>query len=340
MLHNKINRRELKEKLYKETFERITLSFYKYIYINDTQIFRDEVYQKLHELNCFGRIYIAHEGINAQMSVPAAQYQVFLDWINTNNYLTNVPIKTAVDDNGKSFFVLDVKIKNKLVADGLPDHTYDVTNVGAHLSAQAFNDAMAQHGTIVVDMRNNYESEIGHFENAICPDADTFKEELPKTLEILKNKENQKILLYCTGGIRCEKASAYLKHHGFVDVNQLHGGIIAYAQQVQAQSLENKFVGKNFVFDERMGETITDQVISACHQCAAPANTHRNCANDYCHILFIQCQTCADAYSQCCSVQCHQFTQQTPEIQAATYKNYKFSGTKDTNKRVRPRLTR
>jgi len=112
--------------------------------------------------------------------------------------------------------------------------------------------------------------------------------------------------MYCTGGVRCEKASAYLKHHGFQDVNQLYGGIIEYARQVKEENIESKFRGKNFVFDERLGERITDEVIAHCHQCGEPCDSHTNCANDDCHLLFIQCPACREKYQGCCSDECCQ----------------------------------
>jgi UPF0176 protein len=215
-----------------------------------------------------------------------------------------MPLKIAVEDDGKSFYKLTIKVRDKIVADGLPDDTFDTTNVGTHLNAEEFNNALEQPGTVVVDMRNHYESEVGRFENAICPEADTFREELPMVLDILKDKKDQKVLLYCTGGVRCEKASAYLKHHGFKDVNQLHGGIIDYARQVKSKGLESKFKGKNFVFDERVGERITDDVLSTCHQCGNACDNHVNCANDDCHLLFIQCDECAQKMQGCCTPEC------------------------------------
>ncbi|GIR58486.1 MAG: hypothetical protein CM15mP65_10670 [Crocinitomicaceae bacterium] len=123
--------------------------------------------------------------------------------------------------------------------------------MGNHLNAKQWNEAIDK-GATVVDMRNHYESEIGHFRSAILPEAETFREELPMVEEILKGKEDENILLYCTGGIRCEKASAYLKHKGFHSVNQLYGGIINYVHEVKKDELENKFIGKNFVFDDRL----------------------------------------------------------------------------------------
>ena len=115
--------------------------------------------------------------------------------------------------------------------------------------------------------------------------------------------------MYCTGGIRCEKASAYYKHKGFQQVYQLEGGIIEYARQVENKGLENKFLGKNFVFDHRRGERISDDVIAQCHQCGAPCDTHVNCANEACHLLSIQCDNCREAMQECCSVECQEIIQ-------------------------------
>ena len=215
-----------------------------------------------------------------------------------------MPFKIAIEDNEHSFFKLTIKVRHQIVADGLPIDEYDVTNVGVHLDAKDWNEAL-ESGALVVDMRNHYESEIGKFKGAICPDVETFQEELPVVKEMLRGKEDEQILLYCTGGIRCEKTSAYLKHHGFQDVNQLHGGIIDYARQLNADpTLANNYMGKNFVFDERRGERISEDVISSCHQCGSPFDGHVNCANVNCNLLFLQCDSCKIKYENCCSVEC------------------------------------
>ena len=159
-------------------------------------------------------------------------------------------------------------------------------------------------------MRNHYESEIGHFKNAICPDVDTFRDSLDVIETKLKDhKEDKNLLMYCTGGIRCEKASAYFKHKGFKNVYQLEGGIIEYARQVKEQELKNNFVGKNFVFDNRRVEKISEEIIAQCHQCGAPFDVHTNCANDACHLLFIQCDECKKKMKNCCSNKCLEITQ-------------------------------
>ncbi|MCB8998811.1 MAG: rhodanese-related sulfurtransferase [Bacteroidales bacterium] len=309
ILHNRINSEILKQQLMEEDFKRTTLSFYRYVKIDDPKGFRDRLYIEWTELNAFGRIYIAREGINAQMSVPEEKLDLFLTKLRTHEYLKDIQVRIALEDDGKSFFKLSIKQRPKIVADGLSEDDYDVSNVGTHLSALEFHELLGQPDVLVVDMRNHYESEIGHFQNAICPDADTFREELELSRNLLAGKETAKILLYCTGGIRCEKASAYLRHQGFSDVNQLHGGIIEYARQIKIAGLESRFIGKNFVFDNRLGERVTDQVISHCHQCGKSCDTHTNCTNDDCHLLFIQCDECRTEYQGCCSEDCNRVIQ-------------------------------
>jgi UPF0176 protein len=312
-LSNKLSKKEAIERLKKENFRRITVSFYKYIIINDTNLFRDELYSEWSSLNVFGRIYLATEGVNAQMSVPEDNWNNFISCLNNINYLKNIHFKIAVEDDGRSFYKLTIKIRKKIVADGLGDNEYDVTNVGRHMSAIEWNDAI-NNGATIIDMRNHYESEIGKFKGAICPEVETFKEELPLVKDLLKGKEGEKVLLYCTGGIRCEKASAYLNEHGFSDVNQLHGGIIDYVRQINADSsIENKFIGKNFVFDDRLSERITDDVISHCHQCGKKCDDHINCINVNCNLLFLQCKKCKIKYESCCSMGCVEISRLSPE---------------------------
>jgi len=304
MLENRVNKEILKHQLANETFTRRTLSFYRYINIENPIEFRNSLYRKWSEMNCFGRIYIAREGINAQMSVPVHNLDKFLKQLNSITELTEIPIKYAIVDNGKSFYKLTIKVRPKIVADGLEHNTYDLSKVGKHISALEFHELAEKPETIVIDMRNHYESEIGRFENAVCLDADTFKDAINMVIQDFEQQKDKKILLYCTGGIRCEKASSFLLHHGFTDVAQLDGGIIEYAQQIKLLGLTSKFIGKNFVFDDRLGETIDGQIISHCHQCGKPADTHVNCANNYCHLLFIQCSECSEKYDHCCSIEC------------------------------------
>lgn len=301
---NKYGRSDLLKRLEAETFKRKTISFYKYVILENPYELRNRLFRMWSNLNCLGRIYIAREGINAQMNVPEHHWEQFESELFQIEAFANIPFKYAVEDDGKSFLKLTVKVRNKIVADGLREEDYDVTNVGQHLTADQWNDAILSGKATVVDMRNFYESEVGHFEGALLPQADTFRDELPEVLQMLEEKKNEKILLYCTGGIRCEKTSAFLKHHGFKDVNQLHGGIIDYVRQIKEKKLPNLFKGKNFVFDDRLGERISNDIISRCHQCQEPSDRHTNCANVKCNLLFIQCESCSQKHKGCCSESC------------------------------------
>lgn len=327
-LHNKINKEVLKQKMLESNVERTTLSFYKYAHIEDAEKFRNELYRTLEAVEVYGRIYVSNEGINGQISVPTENLEEFKTRLYAVEFLDQVRLNIAIDDDGKSFYLLKIKIREKIVADGLDDDTFDVTNRGVHLDAKGFNELTEDPDTIVIDMRNHYETEVGHFENAVLPDVDTFREALPKVEKMLEDDKEKNIVMYCTGGIRCEKASAYYKHKGFKNVYQLDGGIIEYARQVEKQGLRNKFIGKNFVFDDRMGERISEDIIAKCHQCGKPCDTHINCANDACHILFIQCDECAEKFQNCCSQKCTDFIQLPLEEQEERKKTEVFNGTK------------
>jgi len=303
-LHNRISQKELKQRLYQETEPRTTLSFYRYFPIDDPQKFRDEFYIALNEKKVFGRIYVAAEGINAQVSVPRSQFDGLRDYLHSIPALEGLRLNIAVDDDGRSFWVLKIKVRDKIVADGIDDPAFNMRRKGQYVDAAEFNQLTDDPDTIVVDMRNHYEYEVGHFDNAIEIPSDTFREQLPLSADLLQGDKDRNIIMYCTGGIRCEKASAYLLHRGFNNVFHLEGGIINYANSVKEKGLENKFKGKNFVFDDRLGERIGTEIIARCHQCGQPADTHTNCRNEACHLLFIQCAACASEYEGCCSTDC------------------------------------
>jgi UPF0176 protein len=340
MLENRINKEILKEQLDNESFKRRTISFYKYFNIESPVDFRNQLYKEWFDLNCFGRIYIAHEGINAQMSVPEHNLQQFLVQIYAIAELDQVPIKYAIEDDGKSFYKLTIKVRPKIVADGLDHGSYDLSKVGKHLTALEFHQAIDDPDTIVVDMRNHYESEIGRFDKAYCPDSDTFKEAIVDVVNKFKDQKDKRFLLYCTGGIRCEKASSYLIHNGFENVGQMHGGIIEYAQQIKKLGVNSKFYGKNFVFDQRLGESIDGQVISHCHQCGKPADTHTNCANNDCHLLFIQCDECRTKYDGCCGDECKEIIRLTTDERKnlRVLNHQKYAESKIFKSRLRPEL--
>lgn len=308
--------------------ERLTLSFYTYAHIQNPQLFRDFLFIHWDKLEVLGRIYVSFEGINAQLSVPAKNFDAFKNHLDSIDFLNGIRLNIAIEQDNKSFLKLKIKVRQKIVADGLDDSTFDVTDCGVHVNAKTFNELIQDPDTLLVDMRNHYESEIGHFEGAITPDVDAFRQSLPlieKDLEA--HKSDKKLVMYCTGGIRCEKASAYFKHKGFEQVYQLEGGIIEYARQVEAQGLDNKFRGKNFVFDDRRAERISEEVIAVCHQCGAPCDTHVNCANEACHLLFIQCENCVTEHQGCCSKECEDIIE-LPEAEQKRLRR----GTKNSNK--------
>ncbi|MBN4081042.1 rhodanese-related sulfurtransferase [Caldithrix abyssi] len=338
VLYNKKSRELLLEELKKEPFKRITCSFYRYIEIEAPEALRDQLYREWSQFKVRGRIYIAKEGINAQFSCPEMNWDSFIETLNSRFALKNISLKKALQD-GQSFLKLTIKVKDEIVAYSVDEDEYNMQKVGRHLSAEAFNQALEKPDTVVVDMRNYYESEVGRFTNAIVPDVDTSRELLPEVKNILKGHEKDEVLLYCTGGIRCEKASAYLIHNGFKHVNQLDGGIIQYAHDIKEQNLESQFLGKNFVFDARMGERVTPDVLSVCHQCVRPADTHLDCGNDACHILFIQCDTCREKYDGCCSVECQEFARLPIEDQRIFRKDpEKVVSKARYSSRVKPRL--
>lgn len=308
-LYNTLSAEERAQLIDEAGQQRLTLSFYAYAKIENPKKFRDDLFVAWNALDALGRTYVAKEGINAQMSVPAENFEAFRETLEVYPFMRGIRLNVAVEHDDHSFLKLTVKVRDKIVADGLNDDTFDVTNIGVHLKAAAFNQILEDPNTIVVDFRNHYESEVGHFKGAITPDVETFRESLPIIKEQLKDfKEDKNLVMYCTGGIRCEKASAYFKHQGFKNVYQLEGGIINYAKQIKEEGLESKFIGKNFVFDNRLGERITEDIISQCHQCGKPCDNHTNCANDGCHLLFIQCDECKAAMENCCSTECLEIT--------------------------------
>lgn len=317
VLHNRISRKELKERIQNDPTPRTTISFYCYFKIDEPKAFRDQLYKDFTALGVLGRIYLAHEGINAQISVPTANMDSFRNYLYAIEPLNGLRLNVAVDDDGKSFYVLDIKVRTKIVADGIDDPAFDMANKGKYVNAEQFNALTNDPNTVVIDMRNHYEFEVGHFENAIEIPSDTFREQLPMAADMMAADKDKNIIMYCTGGIRCEKASAYMLHKGFKNVFHLEGGIINYVNQVKEQGLGNKFHGKNFVFDQRLGERVTEEIISCCHQCGKPADTHVNCVNDACHLLFIQCDECKEKMEGTCSKECLDFIHLPEEEQKA-----------------------
>ncbi|MBK4765219.1 MAG: rhodanese-related sulfurtransferase [Pantoea sp. Brub] len=304
-LHNLISNQKLKQQILCNNDLRITVSFYKYFYIDNTHTFRDNLYLKFVELQILGRIYIAHEGINAQISVPSHLYQKMqLCLYRFDKSLNNIHMNIALDNHSKSFWVLRIKVRERIISDGIEENILQISKVGCYLTAQEVNLMLDNPKVIFVDMRNDYEYKIGHFANAIACKANTFREQLSKIIKLLENKKNEIIVTYCTGGIRCEKASAWLIYNGFNNVYQVKGGIIEYVNTARKESIPVRFKGKNFVFDARMSEQVSKDVLSTCSQCGELCDIYTNCLNNLCHLLFIQCINCFNKYKNCCSLFC------------------------------------
>ncbi|MBY0376759.1 rhodanese-related sulfurtransferase [Patescibacteria group bacterium] len=307
-MYKKVNtksKEELLRDLSAENFRRKTVSFYKYVKISNPKIMRDNIFDKFTELKCLGRIYIASEGINAQLNVPEHNWKQFDNFIQSMPEFTGVPYKVAVEEQGFSSFIkLIVKVRPKIVADGIEDASFDPSDTGAYADAEEVN-RMIDKGVTVIDMRNFYEAMIGHFKGAKIMDVDTFRDQLKKVHDIFRDKKDEEVLIYCTGGIRCEKASAWMKHNGFKNVKHIKGGIIDYAHQVKEKGLPNKFLGKNFVFDERMGEKVGTETISDCQICEdTKCDDYIHCKNKLCHVLFICCGECQSRLNGYCSFVC------------------------------------
>lgn len=304
-LRNLLNKEDCLKRLSLEKFPRTTISFYKYVTFEDPNALRDQLYILWEAIGVLGRIYVSTEGINAQLSVPTHNVPALRASVDFISGLQGVTFKYAIDEPGVSFWKLTIKVRKHIVAHGI-EEKIDLSKAGTHLNAAEWNEAIEQ-GAIVVDMRNGYETDIGHFDGAMTPKVDTFREEIPLVLEALKDQKDKKILLYCTGGVRCEPVSAYMAQKGFQDVNQLSGGIIKYAEEVQKKGLENKFLGQNYVFDGRIAEKVTDDVLGKCFNCGNACNTHVDCESDLCHALFLQCTDCQARMKRCCSAECMAF---------------------------------
>ncbi|WP_186821872.1 rhodanese-related sulfurtransferase [Buchnera aphidicola] len=304
-LYNRISKKELKKKMLFNKEPRFVVSFYKYFLIKNTKEFRDEIYKNFYEYNVLGRVYVANEGINAQISIPVKFYFLVKNLLyNFTPELNDLFINKSLNHDSQAFSVLSIKIKKNIVNDGITNPLFNSKNVGIYIKSKQVNTMLNDRKTIFIDMRNSYEYQIGHFPNAIEIKSQTFREQLKKVIQIMDYAKNKNIVMYCTGGIRCEKASAWMHFNGFKYVYHLKGGILGYVHDAKKNGLPILFEGSNFVFDNRMIEKISDKIISFCKQCAKPSDRYVNCSFDLCHLLFIQCENCAIDFKNCCSLKC------------------------------------
>lgn len=289
-------------------------------------------------LGVCGRVYLDHEGINAQLSVPARHLTRFKATVRAMPIFRNAPIfegdlVDTRDPGNRPFTTLHVRIR-PLVMDGLrgEDAQLDMTQTGTALPPDAWHElieekkrrdqwerlsvlqegASAEKPITIVDCRNYYESEVGRFEGAVRLEIEKHVDSFAELDTLLEGKQDEKILIYCTGGIRCEKIAAYLtQRRGFKDVNRLHGGINNYAQYVKHHNVPSTFKGKNFVFDQRLDANaeatrVTGDVLAACHLCGVAEDDLVNCANPACNMLFVACPECVAKHARCCSAACEE----------------------------------
>ncbi|CAL4043126.1 tRNA uridine(34) hydroxylase [Buchnera aphidicola (Tetraneura ulmi)] len=310
-LHNLIERKILKKKIINKIEKRVIVSFYKYFFISDIFSFRNNLYKLLVFFNVLGRVYVSEEGINAQISIPKEKYLILKKKIQNFDLSLRKIFFNKNQENYlvEPFWLLVVKIKKKIVSDGISNKYLNIIKYrGLYLNSEKFNKMYLinkkKNNAVFLDMRNSYEYAIGRFENSINIPEETFKNQIRNILNFLEPYKNKKIVMYCTGGIRCEKATSWIKYHGFKYVYQLKNGIIGYYNETKKKKIPMYFKGKNFVFDARMGEEITNDLFTNCKICKLPSNDYVNCSYESCHLLFIQCFQCFDKMNGCCSQIC------------------------------------
>lgn len=281
------------------------LLYYKYIRIDDYEKYAELHLKFCKSLGLKGRILIAPEGINGTCSGTIDQTNAYVYAMRMDPRFTDMEFKTDQSEN-HVFKKLYVRPKKEIVTLNLEEDIDPNKISGKKLSPSEFLHEMKFDNTLIIDARNDYEYDLGHFKNAVRPDVRNFKE-FPGWIKKNKDKfRDKKILAYCTGGIRCEKFSGLLLREGLKDVNQLHGGIIAYSQDPETRG--SMFVGKCYVFDERISVEVNFAegytLVGKCYHCGKPCDRYVNCAHLSCHFQFICCDECEITHKRSCSVEC------------------------------------
>ena len=271
--------------------------------------------------DCSSRIYFSHEGVNGQMSARADHAEEYMNWLREDPRFAEVEFKVHLCQEN-IFPKKTVKARKQLVA---LDAQVDLSQAGEHLSSERWKEMLEKRdeNTLILDVRNDYEWEVGHFEGAELPKLETFREfpAYARSLKESRDPKETKVMMYCTGGIRCELYSALLKQEGFENVFQLQGGVIKYGAE-QGSSL---WKGKLFVFDDRMVVPLSEDAepISKCLYCNTPADLYYNCANMDCNALFICCPSCAAEKQGCCGEACTHAPRLRPHDPAARPKPFR-----------------
>lgn len=279
------------------------LLYYQFAHIADARSFADEHRTFCLQLGLRGRILIAHEGINGTVSGTKESCTHYMDFLKSIDGFEETEFKIDEADE-HAFKKLSVRVRAEIITLGVPLSGPVSELAGKHLTPAEWMNAMRREDVVVLDGRNRYESDLGHFENAICPPVENFRE-IPEW--ILKNREafhNKTILTYCTGGIRCEKLSAWMRDAGFEHIYQLSGGICNYAKDEATQG--EGFLGVNVVFDDRVVATAgaKSTPMTRCRECGELSTNYVNCANVDCNDRIVLCPTCEERTFRCCSEAC------------------------------------
>lgn len=281
-------------------------TFYKYAQVESPDSLRDEIKTFCAENRISGRILIGKEGINGAISGEVAPIEKFKSWIKGKNTFSSLTFR---EQNNQSFAHqrLVVKVRDEIVNFG---HRVDLKNSGEQISPKKLKGILDKKSNVILlDARNVYETKVGAFKGAIKLPLKSFRE-FPKAIKSIENLKRKKIIMYCTGGVRCEKASAFLKESGFKKVYQLEGGIINYTNQFP----DTHFEGSCFVFDSRLVSSVSSKITSKCDVCGSACDTIINCNNDGCDRLFVSCRSCQKSMNRNCSAECVASSKQKPGV--------------------------
>ena len=276
------------------------LLYYHYTYIADPELFREKHHQLCLKLDLRGRIIVAAEGLNGAVSGLKENCQTYMEHLKGQAPFKGIDFKVEAHQQ-YTFQKLHIRVKNEIVYSGLT-HINPTARAGKYLSPKQLQKWMGREDIVLVDMRSSYEHSIGKFKGAITLPIDNFRE-LPEKVTRLAPYKNKKIVTYCTGGVKCEKGSAFLLEKGFRDVYQLHGGIIKYGLETEGEHFE----GKCYVFDNRIATPINKvnpTVITSCYVCQRPSDHMVNCANVVCNRHTVICEDCMEKMAGGCCESC------------------------------------
>lgn len=293
------------------------LLYYKFVEIANPEEYTANHMELCRRLNLKGRILIASEGLNGTVSGSMEDTEEYMRILHEDERFMDMVFKTSIEEKDV-FKKLFVRNKERIITLDPEDEVSPLENKGEYLSPKEWKRMMEEEDVIILDGRNGYEWDLGHFRGAIRPDIESFRE-FPEWIdEHLSKYKDKKVMTYCTGGIRCEKLTGVLLEHGFKDVFHLEGGIVTYGQDEETKG--RLWDGKCYVFDERIAVQINhtdeDVIVSKCTHCGTPSDRYINCTNDDCHLQFLCCKDCEEEQEGFCSEKCRVYVQENPDRDA------------------------